>query len=397
MNILVINSGSSSIKYQLIDVDSQEAKANGIVERIGLEDGVLTHKYDTAEGEEKIKEVFFIENHSAGLSRIAEHLLHPEYGVIQDVDDIDAVGHRVVHGGEKFSDTCEITEDVKEGIKELFPLASLHNPANLQGVIVAEDIFPNARQVAVFDTAFHQTIPDIAYRYAIPEEMYTVHGIRKYGFHGTSHKYVSKQAADFLNKPDAKIITIHLGNGCSMAAVDSGKCVDTSMGLGPISGLMMGTRCGDIDPLIIFHMMKKLNLSAAEVSNILTKESGVKGLTGFSDMRDVEDAYAAGDEKAIFATHLYAYKIKQYIGSFAAAMNGLDAIVFTAGVGENDTGIRRCVCEDMDYFGIKIDLEKNDVRARKITEIHTPDATTSVLIVPTNEELEIANQVAALK
>lgn len=397
MNILVINSGSSSIKYQLIDVESQQAKASGIVERIGLDDGVLTHKYLTNEGEQKIKEILHIENHSAGLSRIADHLLHPEHGVIQNVDDVDAVGHRIVHGGEKFSNTCEITQEVKDGIKALFPLAPLHNPANLQGVIVAEDIFINARQVAVFDTAFHQTIPTIAYRYAIPEEMYTVHGIRKYGFHGTSHKYVSKQAADYLGKPDAKVITIHLGNGCSMAAVDGGKCVDTSMGLGTISGLMMGTRSGDVDPLIIFHMMKKLNISAEEVSNILTKESGVKGLTGFSDMRDVEAAYAQGDKKAIFATHLYAYKIKQYIGSFTAAMNGLDAIVFTAGVGENDTGIRRCVCEDMDFFGIKIDLQKNNVRARKITEIHTPEARTSVLIVPTNEELEIANQVAALK
>lgn len=396
MNVLVINSGSSSIKYQLVDTDTQLAKASGIVERIGQEKSIFTHRYATSGQEEKISLTLPIPDHKEGLSLVASHLMHDDYGVIKSPSDIDAVGHRVVHGGESFTETCEVTDEVKAGIRDLFELVPLHNPPNLEGIEVAESIFPNVRQVAVFDTAFHQTMPEVAYRYAIPEEMYSKHRIRKYGFHGTSHKYVSRQAAKYLGREDINIITIHLGNGCSMSAVKSGVCIDTSMGFAPISGLMMGTRSGDVDPSVLFYMMNNLKMSPAEVSNMLTKESGVHGLTGFSDMRDVEDAFAEGHKKAIFATHLYAYKIKQYIGAFAASMNGLDAIVFTAGVGENDAGIRRWSCDEMDFFGIKIDLDKNNVRARKIEEIQTQDATTKVLIVPTNEELEIANQVAAL-
>jgi len=392
MNILVINAGSSSIKYQLIDMSTELPLASGIVERIGLEEGNIKHEYVVNGEEKKVKENFPIPDHTVGLKRVAELLTDKDMGVIADPSEIQAVGHRLVHGGETFTKTVVITDEVKAKVKELFPLAPLHNPANIVGVEVAETVFPNATQVGVFDTAFHQTMPDVAFRYAVPNNMYTEMGIRKYGFHGTSHKYVSEKAIEYLGKADAKVVTIHLGNGASMAAVDGGVCKDTSMGLGPICGLIMGTRSGDIDPAIIFNLVEQRGYSIEEVKDIVNKESGMYGLTGDSDMRDIEARYLKGDKEAILANRMYAYRIKQFIGNYTAAMNGLDAIVFTAGVGENDSIVRELVCEDMDYFGITIDKEINNTRSKQIREINTADATTKVLIIPTNEELEIAKQ-----
>ncbi len=396
MHILVVNAGSSSIKYQLIDMNTEKPLSSGQVERIGLKEGSITHKTFIEGKEKKVTETFPIPNHTVGLERVAQLLIDKEIGVISDPSDIKAVGHRVVHGAEAFTKTVVITEEVKAKVKELFPLAPLHNPANLTGISVAESVFPNAVQIAVFDTAFHQTMPDIAFRYAIPEKMYKEMGIRKYGFHGTSHKYVSQKAIEYLGKKDAKIISIHLGNGASMAAVNAGLCVDTSMGMGPLNGLVMGTRSGDIDPSIIFYLIEQKGYSVEEVSAILNKESGIQGMTGDTDMRDVQSRYLSGDKVAIQAFNIYAYRIKQFIGNYAAAMNGLDAIVFTAGVGENDKVVRRLVCENMSYFGLELDEEKNNVRSSEIREINKSGSKTKILIIPTNEELEIARQSYAL-
>lgn len=392
MNILIVNAGSSSIKYQLIDMTTELPLSVGIVERIGLDEGVIVHKTFVNGEETKKTESFPIPNHTVGLKRVAELLTDKEIGVISNPSEIKAVGHRLVHGGEAFTKTVIITDDVKAKIKELFPLAPLHNPANLTGVEVAEEVFPNAVQVGVFDTAFHQTMPEVAFRYAIPREMYSEMGIRKYGFHGTSHKYVSEKAFEYLGKNDAKIITIHLGNGASMAAVKGGFCIDTTMGIGPLCGLIMGTRSGDIDPSIIFFLVEQKGYSIEEVAAVLNRKSGMLGLTGDSDMRDIVDRYHNGDAEAVLSYQMYAYRIKQYIGNYTAAMNGLDAIVFTAGIGENDTVTRKLVCENMDYFGIALDDEKNLARSKKIREINTAQAKTKVLVIPTNEELEIARQ-----
>ncbi|WP_167605930.1 acetate/propionate family kinase [Maribellus sediminis] len=392
MNILVVNAGSSSIKYQLIDMTTEKPLSSGIVERIGLEEGTITHKTFLNGEEKKTKEVFPIPDHTVGLKRVAELLVDAEWGVISDPSEIQAVGHRLVHGGEAFTKTVVITEEVKAKVKELFPLAPLHNPANLIGVEVAEKVFPNATQIGVFDTAFHQTMPEVAYRYAIPNELYTEMGIRKYGFHGTSHKYVSEKAAEYLGNEKAKVVTIHLGNGASMAAVDGGVCKDTTMGIGPLNGLIMGTRSGDVDPSIIFYLIEQKGYSVAEVSKILNKESGMQGLTGDTDMRDIEDRYIKGDKTAVLAYEMYAYRIQQFIGKYAAAMNGLDAIVFTAGIGENDTIARSLVCKNMTYFGIEMDEAKNAVRSKDIREINVEGAKTKVLVISTNEELEIAQQ-----
>lgn len=392
MNILVINAGSSSIKYQLIDMSTELPLASGIVERIGLEEGVV--KYNTyVNGEEKkMKETFPIPDHAVGLKRVAELLIDKEVGVISDPSEIKAVGHRLVHGGESFTETVVITDEVKAKVKELFPLAPLHNPANLVGVEVAEKVFPNAKQVGVFDTAFHQTLPEKAFRYALPEKFYSELRIRKYGFHGTSHKYISEKAIEYLGNKDAKIITIHLGNGASMAAIKGGVCIDTTMGMGPLCGLIMGTRSGDLDPAIIFYLAQQKGYSVEEISDLLNKESGMKGLTGLTDMRDVEKSQREGEKHAVLALEMYSYRVKQFVGSYAAAMNGVDAIVFTAGIGENDTSIRRMVCEDMDYLGIEWDEAKDKIRDKDVNEINTDNSRTKVLIIPTNEELEIAKQ-----
>ena len=396
MNIFVVNSGSSSIKYQLFKMPHEKPICTGLVERIGLDNSVITHKVFTSGEERVIRRTLDLADHEAGLHEVAQLLTDPEIGVIQDPDEIDAVGHRVVHGGESFSSTTVITKEVKKEIKKLFSLAPLHNPANYLGIEVAEKIFRKATQVAVFDTAFHQSMPEKAYRFAIPQNFYTEMGIRAYGFHGTSHKYVTEKTLAYLHNPKAKIITIHLGNGCSMAAVNAGRSVDTSMGFGPLSGLLMGTRSGDIDPSVIFHLVNQLGYSLDQVNNLLNKQSGMQGLTGFSDMRDILKARAAGNEQADLAFEMYAYRIKKYIGAYAAVLNGLDAIVFTAGVGENDFNIRRLVCTGMDYIGIKLDEEKNSQRSAGLREVSRDDSPVKVLVVPTNEELEIVKQCYAL-
>lgn len=365
---------------------------SGLVERIGFEDAMFKFKSENGVIELKTP----ILNHNTALQLLAKQLLDKETGVITSSDDIDVVGHRVVHGGKHFSKTTEITAPVKEKIKALSILAPLHNPPNLEGIEVAEEVFPNAKQVAVFDTAFHQTIPDYAYKYAIPNEFLDKYNIRVYGFHGTSHKYVSEKTIEFLGKKESKIITIHLGNGCSMTAVKNGKSIDHSLGFSPLSGLIMGTRSGDIDPSIIFYLHERLGIEISEIKSILQKKSGMLGLTGFSDLREIQEQASKGDKLCQLALQMNAYRIKKYIGAYAAVLNGLDAIVFTAGIGENSDVIRELVCDDLDFLGIVLDKEKNKIRAGGIREIHYKNSKVNILIVPTNEELEIAKQATAL-
>ncbi|WP_159951256.1 acetate/propionate family kinase [Polaribacter septentrionalilitoris] len=388
MNILVLNAGSSSLKYQLIEMPSQTLKCVGLVERIGMDDAIFTHE----KGEQEYSETLPILNHETGLKKIAEILMDDKIGVISSVDEIEAVGHRVVHGGNKFSKTVVVTNQVKDSIRELFDLAPLHNPANLTGIEIAETIFTSAKQIAIFDTAFHQTMPKKAYQFAIPNEYLYQHHIRAYGFHGTSHKYVSEKAIEKLNKKDSKIISIHLGNGCSMAAIKDGKTIDTSMGMGPMNGLIMGTRSGDIDPSVIFFLMKKFNKSAEEVNKLLQKKSGMLGLTGYSDLREISEKANNGDENCKNALQLAAYRIQKFIGSFTAVLNGLDAIIFTAGIGENSDLMRKLACENLDFLGIDLDLEKNAIRAKKIREIQKESGKVKIFVIPTNEEVEIAIQ-----
>ena len=388
MKILIINSGSSSIKYQLMVMPTNEVICTGMIDRIGLETSNVTFKTSS----DSIEELLPIANHKVGLQKVANMLLDSEKGVIKSTSEIGAVGHRVVHGGSYFSDTTIITEEVKEKIKELSELAPLHNPAHLVGINVAEEIFATAKQVAVFDTAFHQTIPVEAHKYAIPNYLLTENKVRVYGFHGTSHKYVSEKAIDYLEK-SSKIITIHLGNGCSMTAIKDGKSIDHTMGFSPANGLIMGTRAGDIDQSVIFYMIKNLGYSADEVNSILLKQSGMLGLTGYSDLRDIQTEAANGNKDCQLALLMNAYRIKKFIGAYAAALNGLDAIVFTAGIGENSAHMRQLVCTDLDYFGIELDDEKNQIRSREIREINTPNSRTKVLVIPTDEEYEIASQV----
>lgn len=391
MKILIINSGSSSIKYQLMVMPENEVICSGMIDRIGLETSNVTFKTATA----SIEEILPIPNHKVGLQKVANMLLDAEKGVIKSTSEISAVGHRVVHGGSDFSDTVKIDEKVKEKIKQLFELAPLHNPANLEGINVAEEIFSSAEQIAVFDTAFHQTMPEVAYKYAIPNYLLTENKVRVYGFHGTSHKYVSEKAINYL-KDNSKIITIHLGNGCSMAAVKNGKCIDTSMGFSPSNGLIMGTRAGDIDQSVVFYMIKNLGYTPDEVNAVLLKQSGMLGLTGYSDLRDIEAEAEKGNKDCQLALHMNAYRIRKTIGAYAAALNGLDAIVFTAGIGENSSYMRNLICTDMNYFGIEIDAAKNQIRSKELREINSENATTKVLVVPTDEEYEIANQVFQL-
>ena len=392
MNIFVINSGSSSIKYQLFKMPGQLPVCSGLVERIGMEDAQISHKIFIEGKEKQLLETGSIASHEAGLLKVVQLLTTGADAVIKDSNEIDVVGHRVVHGGEAFKATTIIDTAIKEKIKELFLLAPLHNPANYIGIEVSEKIFSRATQVAVFDTAFHQSMPPHAFRYAIPKKFHTEHRIRAYGFHGTSHKYVSRQATVYLNKPEAKLISIHLGNGCSMAAVEAEKSLDTSMGLGPLSGLVMGTRAGDIDASVIFHLVNKLGYVAAEVSDLLNKQSGMLGLTGLSDMRDINKAAATGNEDAIMATAIYTYRIKKYIGAYAAILNGLDALVFTGGVGENAANIREQVCSKLQYLGINIDPEKNLQATGPLREINSSSSPVKILVIATNEELEIARQ-----
>lgn len=392
MKILVLNSGSSSLKYQLFDMPNESPLCSGLVDRIGLEGASVKHTAFKNGGAETFKINNPIKDHEDGLQMVTDLLIDSEKGVLSSMEEVQAIGHRVVHGGEQFASTTLITNEVKEKIKALFALAPLHNPPNYLGITVAERLFPKAKQVAVFDTAFHQTMPERAYRFAIPKEMYTELGIRSYGFHGSSHQYVSKKALEHLGNPIAKIITIHLGNGSSMAAVSAGKSIDNTMGLGPMGGLVMGTRCGDIDPSIIFYLLNEKGYSPKEVNELLNKKSGLMGLTGFSDMRDVKNEVKNNNPDAVLAYELYAYRIQKYIGAFAAAMNGLDAIIFTAGIGENDPDMREAVCKNMDYFGIDINPEKNQKRSSEIREVNTSSSKVKILVIPTNEELEIGQQ-----
>jgi len=389
MQILVINSGSSSIKFQVFNMPSEEVKCSGLVERIGLDEAVITYKVNG----EKHEKTTDIPNHKVGLELVAQYLMDDKIGVIQSKDDIDAVGHRVVHGGSTFAKTVLIDEAVKDKIKELYSLAPLHNPANLEGILVAENIFSKAKQVAVFDTAFHQTMPQEAYKYAIDNKFLEEHQIRAYGFHGTSHKYVSEKAREYLGAENSgKLITVHLGNGCSITAVKDGKSIDHSMGFGPMNGLVMGTRCGDIDPAVLLYMVNSLGYTLEEASTTLQKKSGMLGLTGFSDMRDIESKAEAGDKYCKDALVINTYRIKKFIGSYISALNGVDAVIFTAGIGENSDTVRKMVCADMDFFGIKLNEEKNAIRSGEIREIQADDATTKVMVIPTNEELEITKQ-----
>ncbi|KAF9658608.1 acetate kinase [Tenacibaculum sp. ZH5_bin.1] len=388
MKVLVINSGSSSIKYQLFQMPQQEVLCSGLIERIGLELGKVHYKSNNI----KVEKEVIIANHKSGLEKVVDLLLDKKVGVISSTDEIKVVGHRVVHGGSTFTKTAIVTEEVKKKIESLFSLAPLHNPANLEGIKVSESIFKDAQQVAVFDTAFHQTIPVEAYKYAIPTKLLEEHGIRLYGFHGTSHKYVSEKANEYLQKKQSKIITIHLGNGCSITAVENGKSIDHSLGFSPVTGLIMGTRSGDIDHSLIFYLTNNLGYDINDVNNMLQKESGMLGLTGFSDLRDIEAAAAKGNKNCQLALEINAYRIKKYIGSYVAVMNGLDAVVFTAGIGENSYVIRKLACTNMEYFGIELDDEKNVIRSKQIREINKEASKVKVLVIPTNEELEIAKQ-----
>jgi acetate kinase len=392
MIIFVINAGSSSIKYQLFNMPEEVLICSGLVERIGFTDAIITHKTFPDGKEQDVRLTCNIPDHAAGLREVGHLLTDDKIGVVKHPDEIGAVGHRVVHGGEHFEKTTLITPEVKETIRRLFPLAPLHNPPNLMVIEVVEKFLPKAKQVAVFDTAFHQTMPEVAFRYAIPDHFYREMEIRAYGFHGTSHKYVSERAAEYLKRQDARIVTIHLGNGCSMAAVRAGRSVDTTLGMGTMNGLVMGTRSGDIDQSVIFHLVNEGGYALPEVYDILYKKSGLLGLAGHSDMRDVIRDMEAGVASAKLVYEMYAYRIKKYIGAYAAVLNGLDAIVFTAGVGENDPAMRELVCKDMDYLGIVMDAEKNRAHSKAIREVNAPDSRVKILVIPTNEELEIARQ-----
>ncbi|NQX82310.1 MAG: acetate kinase [Flavobacteriaceae bacterium] len=388
MKILVINAGSSSLKYQLIEMPSENVVCTGLVERIGLEKGNITHKTS----KDKIELKLAIPNHKTGLEKVTELLLDSKTGVIKDANEIDIVSHRVVHGGSSFASTTIITQEVKDKIKELFSLAPLHNPANLEGIEVTEAIFANAKQVAVFDTAFHQSLPERAYRYAIPAKFLEEDKIRAYGFHGTSHKYVSKEAIKLLNKENTKIISIHLGNGCSISAIENGKSIDTSLGFGPMNGLVMGTRSGDIDQSVITYLMTNKGYTISEINNILQKQSGMLGLTGYSDLRDIEEQAEKGNKACVLALEISTYRIKKFIGAYAAIMNGIDAIIFTAGIGENSDVIRSLVCKNMKYLGIELNEEKNSIRSKEAREIQSDNSKVNIYIIPTNEEIEIAKQ-----
>ena len=391
MKILVLNCGSSSLKYQLFNMDNEKVLAQGIAERIGLNDSILTHK---TSNKDKHKINLNFKNHKEALNKILELLTSKEYGVLKSLSEIEAVGHRVVHGGEKYSKAVLVNEDVKKSIKELFSLAPLHNPANLIGIEVCEEIMKNVPMVALFDTAFHQSMNLEEFLYALPYELYKENGIRKYGFHGSSHKYVSEKAADIVKKDikNLKIISCHLGNGASLCAIKNGKSFDTTMGFSPLDGLVMGTRCGSIDPSIPLYLIKNNKLSVEEVDNILNKKSGVLGISNVSsDFRDIEEEAKKGNKKASLALDIFHYRIKKQIGAYIAALNGVDIIIFTAGVGENGPETREAILKDMDFLGIILDKEKNKVRG-KIQEISAKSSKVKVFVIPTNEELVIARE-----
>lgn len=389
MKILVVNCGSSSLKYQLMDMTTKESVGIGLVERIGLEGAVLTHR--TASGE---KEVITTEipNHTVAIELVLKVLVSPDYGAVKDLNEIAAIGHRVVHGGENFAQSAIIDDKVMQAIQDCIELAPLHNPPNIAGIEACQKLMPGIPQVAVFDTAFHQTMPDYAYLYGLTYELYEKYKIRRYGFHGTSHKYVSQRAAALLGKPaeDLKLITCHLGNGSSITAIKGGKSIETSMGFTPLQGLLMGTRSGDLDPAIITYIMRKENLNSDQIDNFLNKKCGVLGVSGVSsDFRDIGNAAEEGNYRAKLALEIFAYQAKKYIGAYAAALNGVDAIIFTAGIGENSVSIRAAICDNLSYLGVNVDQEKNKVRGVEV-DVSETNAACRVLVIPTNEELMIA-------
>ena len=395
MNVLVINCGSSSLKYQLIDMSNENVLAKGLVERIGIEGSKLKHE---VEGVDKVVIEEPMADHKDALKHVLDALIDEKHGAIKDMKEINAIGHRVVHGGEKFSGSVVINDDVIKALEECIELAPLHNPPNLTGIKACEELMPGVPMVGVFDTAFHQTMDSASYIYPLPYELYEKYGIRKYGFHGTSHRYVSERAAAMLDKDinELKIITCHLGNGASLAAVKNGKSVDTSMGFTPLEGLAMGTRCGDIDPAIVTFVMEKENLNIDEMNNLLNKKSGVLGISGVSsDFRDIEGAAEGGNERAQLALDKFNMRVKKYIGAYAAVMGGADAIVFTAGLGENSASNREAICEGLEFMGAKIDSEKNNVRGKEVV-VSTDDSKVKVLVIPTNEELMIARDTVSL-
>jgi len=395
MKVLVINCGSSSLKYQLINMETEESLAQGLVERIGIEGSILTQKVP---GRDKYIIEQPMADHKDAIKLVLDALVDGNHGVISSMDEISAVGHRVVHGGEKYSESVVIDDAVMASLEECVKLAPLHNPANIIGINACKSLMPNTPMVAVFDTAFHQTMPKTAYMYPLPYELYTKYGIRKYGFHGTSHKYVSAECAKLMGRDikDVKIITCHLGNGASLAAIKDGHCIDTSMGFTPLEGIAMGTRCGNIDPAIVTFLMNEGKMTAKEVDNLMNKQSGVLGLSGVSsDFRDIEDAAKEGNERAVLALDVYDYKVREMIGAYAAAMGGVDAVVFTAGLGENAIETRAQICKGLEFLGIEIDDAKNNVRG-KATEVSKDGAKVKVFVIPTNEELVIARDTKEL-
>ena len=393
MNILVINAGSSSLKYQLMDPETGVVTAKGLCERIGL-DGRLTHKVPAKD--KKVEREISMPTHAEAIAAVLEILVDSENGVIASTDEIDAVGHRVLHGGDQFIDSCIIDEACKQAIRDCIPLGPLHNPANLMGIEACEKVMPGKPQVAVFDTAFHMTMPPKAYRYAIPTKYYEEDHLRRYGFHGTSHKYVTKRAIELMGRKDIKLVNCHLGNGSSLSAVKDGKCQDTSMGLTPLAGVPMGTRSGDIDPAVVQFVMNKYGMSADECLNMLNKKSGVLALSGVSsDFRDIENGAEEGNENCALALDKFAYEVRKYIGSYAAALGGLDCLVFTAGVGENSASMRARICEGLEFLGVKLDPEKNNTRGEEAI-ISAADSKVTVWVIPTNEELMIAQDTAEL-
>lgn len=396
MKVLVLNCGSSSIKYKLYNMDNESVLAQGGVERIGIDNAFIKVKLPNGEKKQIMAD---LPTHKEGVSLVFQCLLDPEFGAIKSLDEIDAVGHRIVQGGDKFNKSVILTKQVEEGIEELCDLAPVHNAGHLKGIRAVDALMPTTPQVCVFDNAFHSTMPDYAYLYAVPYELYEKYHVRRYGFHGTSHRYVSKRVCEILGLDvnNSKIITCHIGNGASVAAVLNGKVIDTSMGLTPLAGLMMGTRCGDIDPSAVTYLMEKLGKKPQEMADYLNKKSGVVGITGISsDMRDIENAASEGNERAQLALKMYDYRIKKYIGAYAAALGGVDAIVFTAGVGENQTGTREKACEGLEFLGINIDVAKNATIRGEEAIISTPESKVKVVVVPTDEEIVIARDTKEL-
>ncbi|GGD68879.1 acetate kinase [Paenibacillus nasutitermitis] len=390
MIILVMNAGSSSLKYQLYNMSNEAVLAHGSVERIGMDSSIVTHE---TSGKPEVRVVSEILDHNAAVKKVSEMLTHREHGVLSSLDEIKAVGHRVVHGGESFKQSTLVTPEVKEEIRRLFDLAPLHNPPAMMGITAVETNMPTISQVVVFDTAFHQTMPQETFLYPIPMVLYRRHKIRRYGFHGTSHNYVSQQAAIKLGRSldSLKMITCHIGNGASCAAIVNGRSYDTSMGLTPLEGLMMGTRSGDLDPAIVPFTMNKEELTLNEVNSMLNKHSGLQAISGISsDMREITESMNEGDKQAKLAFDMYTYRLRKYIGAYTAGMNGLDVLVFTAGIGENSVAVRKAVCENLTFLGVQLDEERNEVRSREARLISTDDSRVSVMVVPTNEELLIA-------